>query len=96
MSPHFLFKMEIVKKAYSEAFEKILSGEKKFDIRLNDFEVDEGDVLVLKEIDSERKFTGREIRKKVTSVSKTKRVDWWADEEIIKNGFVVMSLGDER
>lgn len=56
------FKMEIIKKTYSEPFEKILSGDKKFDVRLNDFEVTDGDILVLKEINEKREFTGREMK----------------------------------
>ena len=86
--------MEVVKKAYTEPFEKILLGEKKFDIRLNDFEINEGDILVLKEIDEKKNFTGREIRKKVNYILKTKNIDWWDDKDIIKKGFLVMSLGD--
>jgi len=90
--------VEIIKKAYSKLFEKILSGDKKFDIRLNDFEVNEGDILILKEINDKREFTGRKTRKKITFVSKTKNVEdlgWWSQEEINKKGFVVMSLEKE-
>ena len=65
--------MEIVKKAYSDLFEDILQGKKKFDVRVGDFECNVGDVLVLVEIDKEtRKPSGREIRKKISYVLKTK------------------------
>ena len=64
--------MEIIKKTYSDLFEKVLSGERKFDMRLNEFEVNKGDILVLKEIDYNRNLKGREIKKTVTFVTKTK------------------------
>lgn len=39
----------IHKKVWSEYFEKIISGKKKLELRLADFEVNEGDTLVLEE-----------------------------------------------
>lgn len=39
------------KKVWPEYFENILSGKKKYELRLNDFDVKEGDVLVLEEWD---------------------------------------------
>ena len=83
---------KIIKKAYKELFEKVLSGKKKFDLRLDDMEIEEGDILVLKEIDSERNFTGREIERQITFVVRTKDLDYWSEEEKNKKGFVVMSL----
>jgi len=83
---------KIIKKTYKELFEKVLSGKKKFDLRLDDMEIEEGDILVLKEIDSERNFTGREIERQITFVVRTKDLDYWSEEEKNKKGFVVMSL----
>ena len=83
---------EIIKKTYYDSFEKVLSGEKKFDIRLADEDYEEGDILVLKEIDKERNFTGRELRKKITFVLKTKDCDFWKKGDIDKFGFAVLSL----
>jgi len=63
----------IEKKAWPEYFEKILSGDKTFELRLADFDVDEGDTLVLREWDPKTKnYTGRKIEKKVSFVFKTK------------------------
>ena len=45
-------------------FEKIVSEEKRFDVRLEDINVNKGDSLVLKESVNE-KTTGRIIKKKV-------------------------------
>ncbi len=83
---------KIIKKAYEELFEKVLSGKKKFDLRLDDMEVKEGDILVLREINSNREFTGREIEKEITFVMKTKDLGYWSEEEQNKKGFVIMSL----
>jgi len=84
--------VEIAKKAYTNLFEKVLSGEKKFDIRLADEEYKEGDILILKEINQNREFTGRELRKKITFVLRTKECDFWKKEDIDKYGFAVLSL----
>lgn len=40
----------IHKKVWKEYFEKIISGKKKFELRLDDFDVNEGDTLVLEEL----------------------------------------------
>ncbi len=37
----------IHKKVWQEYFDKIISGKKKLELRLADFEVNEGDILVL-------------------------------------------------
>lgn len=56
----------IKKKTWPELFEKVLSGEKKFDMRVADFDVRQGDELVLEEWDpATREYTGRSITKKV-------------------------------
>jgi ribosomal protein S17 len=85
--------MEIKKKSWPEMFEKVLDGTKKFDLRLADFECKAGDTLVLQEWDSKsKKYTGRELRKKVTYVLKTKEVKLWPEKEIKKYGFQLLSL----
>ncbi|KKU17322.1 MAG: hypothetical protein UX26_C0003G0031, partial [Parcubacteria group bacterium GW2011_GWC1_45_9] len=43
----------IKKKAWPELFEAVVSGKKKYDLRLNEFEINEGDVLALEEWDPE-------------------------------------------
>jgi hypothetical protein len=84
--------VEIIKKVYSEYFEKILSGEKKFEIRLADETYQIGDILILKEINKKREFTGREIRKKISYFVKTKDCDFWSKEDTEKYGFIVLGL----
>lgn len=63
--------MEIKKKTWPKYFQQVLEGKKKFDIRLADFEIRGGNILVLEEYDPKtKKYTGRTIRKKVNFVTK--------------------------
>lgn len=88
---------DIHKKIWPEFFEKILSGEKKFEIRLDDFHVKSGDILILEEWDPKTKnYTGRKIKKKISYLLHTKDMYFWDDQEILDHGFVVMSLEDEE
>jgi ribosomal protein S17 len=83
----------IEKKAWPELFEKVLSGEKSFDLRLAEFECRKGDILVLREWDPKTKeYTGRELEKEITFVIKTKDVKFWSEEEMDKLGFIVMAF----
>lgn len=85
----------IKKKTWPEYFEAILSGKKKYDLRLNDFDVSVGDVLVLEEWDPKiKEYTGRRIEKKITYVGKFKIDDYFTntEEEIKEKGFQIMSL----
>lgn len=47
--------MEIKKKVWPEYFQLILNGTKKFEQRLADFDIKEGDILILEEYDPETK-----------------------------------------
>ena len=84
----------IKKKAWPEWFEAVLSGKKRYDLRLNDFEVQEGDALVLEEWDPKTKqYTGRSIEKKVSYVGKFKIDDlFWPENEIKEKGLQIISL----
>lgn len=85
--------MIIKKKIWPEYFELVKSGKKNFEIRLADFKVKEGDVLVLEEWDPKtKKYTGRKIKKKVNYVLKTKDLKFWSKKEINKFGFWVVGL----
>ncbi len=84
----------IEKKILPVHFEAILSGNKKCELRLNDFVVSEGDTLVLKEWNDEEKvYTGRVIEKKVTHVGKI-FIDklFWSEEEIKQKGLQLISI----
>lgn len=83
----------IEKKTWPEMFEKILTGNKTFDMRIADFKCEIGDILVLKEYDPDtKKYTGREIEKKVSYVLKTKEQKFWKNEDIKKYGFLVIAF----
>ncbi|MCL4382863.1 DUF3850 domain-containing protein [Patescibacteria group bacterium] len=82
----------IEKKAIPELFEKVLSGAKTFDVRLNRFICKPGDILILREWDPRKKeYTGRQIEKTVSYVLKTKDIEkFWDKKEIEKYGFQVI------
>lgn len=89
-----LYMAIIKKKIWPEYFEAVSSGKKKFELRLNDFEVREGDILVLEEWDPKtKKYTGRKIEKKVTYVSKFKLDKlFWSEAEVREKGIQIISL----
>jgi hypothetical protein len=83
----------IEKKVWPEYFQKVLAGDKTYELRLADFECNPGDTLILKEWDPKTKeYTGREIKKQVTYVGKTKGYTFWTKEEIDKYGFQIIAF----
>lgn len=87
--------MEIKKKIWPEYFELVLSGKKKFEVRVADFEIKEGDTLVLEEWNPKTKeYTGRIIEKKVGYTLKF-TLDSFGQKELIEDkGLMVISLED--
>ena len=85
--------MRIEKKVWPEFFQKIIDGDKNFEVRLADFKCRPGDILVLKEWDPfARSFTGRTVEKEVTFVFKTKDINFWDKDDMEKYGFQIMSF----
>ncbi|MGB9706473.1 MAG: DUF3850 domain-containing protein [Microgenomates group bacterium] len=85
--------MIVEKKVWPKYFEEILSGKKKFELRLADFEIKPGDWLLLKEWDPKtQKYTGRKIKKKVAYVLKTKNLPFWNKEVVKKFGYQIIQL----
>ncbi len=83
----------IEKKVWPKYFQAIIDGKKKFELRLADFQCEEGDLLVLKEWDPNTKeFTGRQVEKKVTYVVKTKDQQFWSEEEVSKHGYQIIAF----
>ena len=79
--------MEIKKKTWPKYFQEVLEGKKTFEVRLADFEIKEGDVLILEEYDPKIKsYTGRTIRKKVNFVTKFNPLDAHTVEQVKKFG----------
>lgn len=59
----------IKKKIWPEYFDLVVSGKKRFELRVNDFEIQEGDRLILEEYNPETKeYTGRTIEKEIDYV----------------------------
>ena len=87
----------IHKKVWPEFFEKIISGKKKFELRLADFEINEGDTLVLDEWDQDKKeHIGRKIEVTATYILKTKNLTFWTKEEIEKYGFQIIQFESKK
>jgi ribosomal protein S17 len=85
--------MKIEKKIWAEFFDDVLTGKKKFEVRLADFECRPGDVLVLREWNQrEKQYTGRVLEKKITFVLKTKDLKFWTEKEMEKHGLQVISF----
>lgn len=85
--------MIIKKKIWPEYFDLVKSGKKKFELRLADFDISEGDALVLEEWDPKRKeYTGRRLEKLASSVLKLNPTKFWSQEEINKHGIYVIEL----
>ena len=85
--------MRHTKKVWPEYFQKILDGKKTYELRLADWECNEGDILVLQEWDPETKeYTEREIEKEVTHVGKTKNMNFWPKEDVEKYGYQIIAF----
>ncbi len=89
--------MRIEKKTWPKYFQLVLDGKKTFEIRLADFRCKPGDTLILREWDPKKQeYTGRELRKKVSYVSKTKDAKYWPRKNIEKYGLQVIGFGPEN
>jgi len=82
------------KKIWPEYFDAVNSGKKNYELRLNDFDIKEGDILILDEWDPKTKnYTGRKIEKKVTYVAKFKIDElFWSGQEIKNKGIQIISM----
>ena len=87
---------KVEKKCWPEYFQKIIEGKKTFELRLNDFNISEGDILVLREWDPAIKdYTGRIIEKNVGFVGRWKIEElakFNSKREIEEKGIQVISL----
>ncbi len=86
----------IVKKILPEYFDLILTGKKKYEFRLADFEAEDGDMLVLEEWDSAdpatRKPTGRLIEKTITYARKFRLDELNQMQDMQKHGFYILQF----
>jgi len=89
----------ITKKVLPEYFQDIVDGKKNYEFRLNDFDIEPGDTLILEEYTSadpnSRQATGRKLEKKVSYLRKFKLQDlWWSEDEIKEKGIQIISFED--
>ena len=85
----------ITKKIDTEWFNLIISGKKKFELRVADFNIKEGDILRLEEytFGKDRHPTGRFIEKVVTYVHKTDLKQWITKKpEVLDDSFYVIQF----
>ena len=83
----------IKKKIWPEYFELVKSGKKRFEVRLADFDIKEGDVLILEEWNPKtRQYTGRKIEKKIDYIMKFNLNDFGQKEEIEKRGLYIIQF----
>lgn len=72
-------------KQHPQHFEKVLAGEKTFEVRENDRGYVVGDLLALNEWDPEKKeYTGRSCLVYVDYL--------WSGPEYVREGYVIMSI----
>ena len=84
---------KIKKKIWPEFFELVESGKKKFELRVADFALKEGDTLVLEEWDPKiKQYTGRKITKQVKYVKKFDLDTFGQRKEIEQCGFYVIQF----
>ena len=85
--------MIIRKKAWPKIFEDVLSGKKRFDLRLADFEIKEGDTLILEEWNPEtKKYTGRKLEKKAGYILKFDLDKFGQKKQVEEKGLYVIQL----
>lgn len=87
----------VVKKVLPDYFQDIVDGKKKYELRLNDFNIEVGDTLILEEYTSanpkDRQATGRILKKQVTYLRKFKLQDlWWSEKDLKEKGIQLISF----
>jgi len=83
----------IKKKILPKYFELISSGKKRFELRLADFDIQEGDTLILEEWDPENKeYTGRIIEKRVDYILRFNLDAFGQAQEIKDKGILIIQF----
>jgi len=83
----------IKKKIWPKYFELISSGKKRFELRLADFDIQEGDTLILEEWNPETKeYTGRTIEKKIDYILRFNLDAFGQEQEIKDKGMLVIQF----
>lgn len=83
----------IQKKSWPKIFKLVKSGKKRFDVRVADFRIKEGDVFVMREWNPKKKvYTGRQIKKKAKYILKFKLDDFGQKKLIEKKGLYIIQF----
>ncbi len=85
----------IKKKCWPEWFEKFCSGERTFELRLADFALKNGDILVFEEYDPEiKEYTGRKASFKCEKVEHSAQdpLQFYNVKDVRKRGFWIIRL----
>ena len=83
----------IKKKIWPRDFKLVKSGKKKFELRVADFKIKKGGTLVLQEWNPKtKKYTGKQLKKKVNFVHKFKLNDYGQKKIIEKKGLYVIQI----
>lgn len=85
------------KKIWPDFFQMIIEGKKRFDVRLADFDVKEGDEVVFDEFDPKtNSYTGRTVEVIVTLLTKPSELPYWSDDEKTNTGFQVFQFEPKK
>ena len=85
----------IEKKIWPKYFKKIKNKKKHFEIRLADFKIKKGDILILKQWNPKtKKYTGRKLKFKAGLIFKIPKdiKRFYSKNKIEKYGFYVIEL----
>ena len=87
----------VKKKIYPEYFDLVAKGKKRFEFRVADFDIKDGDMLVLEEWDPKtKKHTGRSLIKKVGYIKKitleSMEKEFGQRELLEKHGFYIIQI----
>ena len=83
----------IKKKIWPKFFELVSSGKKNFELRVADFDIEEGDTIILEEWDPKTKqYTGRKLEKQAKYILKFKINDFGQEEEIKEKDYILFNF----
>lgn len=73
-------------------FNDIKNGNKKFEVRLNNFKCKKRDIIVLIEINNKGIYTGNIMCKKINYILNLNKLKFYSKEEIDKYGYQIIQF----
>lgn len=87
----------IEKKTWPKYFQLMIEGKKNVEIRLADFEIEEGGEILFREFDPlTQEYSGRSIMKVAGSIHHVFLTDFHDIEEIHEKGHLIIELKDKE